>query len=120
VADLVGHPTAVWAVKVSPDGKLAATAGYDGLVKIWDLAGRKLARDLAKRKGWVRSLAFSPDGSRLATGSADYMARLWDARTAQSLIEFKGHTGYVGPVALTGFVAAFAVRGAPGPPKTRQ
>ena len=36
IGDLSGHPTAVWAVKISKDGKLAATAGYDGLVKLWD------------------------------------------------------------------------------------
>ena len=34
IGDLAGHPTAVWAVKASKDGKLAATAGYDGLVKL--------------------------------------------------------------------------------------
>ena len=61
LAELAGHPTAVWAVQVSADGKLAATAGYDGLVKLWDLPGKKLKADLKKHKGWVRSLAFSPD-----------------------------------------------------------
>jgi len=44
--DLAGHPTAVWAIKASNDGKLAATAGYDGLVKLWDLPGRALKADL--------------------------------------------------------------------------
>ena len=67
VGDLAGHPTAVWAVKVSKDGKLAATAGYDGLVKLWDLPARTLRSDLKKHKGWVRSLDFSPDGTMLAT-----------------------------------------------------
>lgn len=38
--ELTGHGTAVWAVKISKDGKLAATAGYDGTVKLWDLPGR--------------------------------------------------------------------------------
>ena len=46
VGELSGHPTAVWAVDVSSDGKLAATAGYDGLVKVWDLQSRKLKADL--------------------------------------------------------------------------
>ena len=66
VADLAGHPTAVWAVKASKDGKLAATAGYDGLVKLWDLPARTLKNDLKKHKGWVRSLDFSADGSKMA------------------------------------------------------
>ncbi|MFO0423061.1 MAG: WD40 repeat domain-containing protein, partial [Planctomycetia bacterium] len=67
VGDMAGHPTAVWALRISKDGKLAATAGYDGLVKLWDYPARTLRSDLKKHKGWVRSLDFSPDGSKLAT-----------------------------------------------------
>jgi hypothetical protein len=81
VGDLAGHPTAVWAVKVSADGKLAATAGYDGLVKLWDLQARTLKHDLKKHKGWVRSLAFSPDGTRLASAGEDGTVVLWDTAT---------------------------------------
>ncbi|BFZ60950.1 1,2-dihydroxy-3-keto-5-methylthiopentene dioxygenase [Saitoella coloradoensis] len=36
---LVGHSNAVWDVKVSGDGRLLASAGADGMVKIWDVAG---------------------------------------------------------------------------------
>ena len=78
VGDLVGHPTSVWAARISKDGSLAATAGYDGLVKVWDVATRASKHDLKKHKGWCRTLDFSPDGKLLATGGEDGNVVLWD------------------------------------------
>ena len=78
IGDFAGHPTAVWSVRISDDGRLAATAGYDGLVKLWDVATRGTKHDLRKHKGWVRSVAFSPDGTRLVSGSLDGAVKLWD------------------------------------------
>ncbi|MBM4020833.1 MAG: WD40 repeat domain-containing protein, partial [Planctomycetes bacterium] len=93
VADFAGHPTAVWAVDISTDGKLAATAGYDGLVKVWDVAARSAKHDLAKHKGWVRSLAFSPDGSRLATAGEDGTVVLWDTASGAEVKTVAAHAG---------------------------
>ncbi len=100
VGELAGHPTAVWAVQVSKDGTRAATAGYDGLVKLWDLPARAAKHDLKKHKGWVRSLAFSPDGTKLATAGEDGLVVLWDATTGQ---EVKAITAHAGPVTAVAF-----------------
>jgi hypothetical protein len=100
VGDLAGHPTAVWAVKVSKDGKLAATAGYDGLVKLWDLPARTLKADLKKHKGWVRSLDFSPDGTMLATAGEDGTVVLWSTADGKEIKTIAAHGG---PVTAVGF-----------------
>jgi Tol biopolymer transport system component len=100
VGDLAGHPTAVWAVKVSKDGKLAATAGYDGLVKLWDLPARTLKHDLKKHKGWVRSLDFSPDGTKLASAGEDGTVVLWNTADGK---EIKAVTAHAGPVTAVAF-----------------
>lgn len=100
VATLAGHPTAVWAVKISQDGKLAATAGYDGLVKLWDYAARTLKSDLKKHKGWVRSLGFSPDGSKLATAGEDGTVVIWNTADGS---EAKTIVAHGGPVAAVEF-----------------
>ena len=100
IGDLSGHPTAVWAVKVSRDGKLAATAGYDGLVKLWDLPARTVKNDLKKHKSWVRSLDFSPDGSRLATAGEDGTVIVWDTANGS---ETKTITAPNGPVTAVTF-----------------
>lgn len=100
IGDLAGHPTAVWAVKVSKDGKLAATAGYDGLVKLWDLPARALKADLKKHKGWVRSLDFSPDGTKLATGGEDGTVVVWDTATNA---EFRAITAHAAATTCLAF-----------------
>lgn len=93
IGELVGHPTAVWAARISGDGRLAATAGYDGLVKIWDMATRQPKHDLRKHKGWVRSVAFSPDGKRLATAGEDGAVVVWDTDTAAEVKAVAAHAG---------------------------
>ena len=100
VGDLTGHPTAVWAVKISKDGKLAATAGYDGLVKLWDLPARTLKHDLKKHKGWARALDFSPDGTKLASAGEDGTVVLWNTADGK---EIKTIAAHAGPVTAVGF-----------------
>lgn len=36
--ELTGHEDAVYAVGISPDGKMAVTGGADKTVRVWDLA----------------------------------------------------------------------------------
>jgi WD40 repeat protein len=75
----------VWDVTFSPDGKLIATGGGDGLVQFWD--GQTLRpRQVPGGPGIVHfadvsCVAFSADGQTLLTGSRDSTARLWDVAT---------------------------------------
>ena len=95
VGNLSGHATAVGAVDTSSDGKLVATAGYDGVVKLWDMQGRKLKADLNQHKGWVRSLAFSPDGAQLATAGEDGNVIVWNTLSGKSVTTVVAHKGPV-------------------------
>lgn len=101
LAGLPGHQTAVWAVDISADGKTVATAGYDGVVKLWDLPGRQHRADLKKQTGWVRSLSFSPDGTRLATAGEDGTVALWDVAKGTLVATVKAHDGPVTAVAYS-------------------
>lgn len=91
IGDFAGHPTAVWCVRQSPDGRLLATAGYDGLVKLWNVASRQSTHDLKKHKGWARAVAFSPNGSRLASAGEDGSVVIWDTANGADVKTIEAH-----------------------------
>jgi WD40 repeat protein len=88
------HEDIVFAVALSPDGRLLATGDRDGLARIWNL-GTGRAVDLNGHEATIRSLAFSPDGRSVVTASDDETGRLWDAANGRSLGELQGHDGPV-------------------------
>jgi WD40 repeat protein len=74
----------VHAVAYRPDGKLLATGGMDGTIRVWDPASGKLVRMLVGNP--VSSLSWSKDGMILAAGSPQpHRTSLWDVDTGRLL-----------------------------------
>ncbi|MBX5468124.1 MAG: hypothetical protein K6U14_11630, partial [Firmicutes bacterium] len=69
----------------TPDGRQIATAGEDGMVKLWRTASLTEARVLERQPDWPLALAFSPDGRRLAIGRYDGTVALVDTTTGRTL-----------------------------------
>jgi hypothetical protein len=97
---LEGHAETIAAVDVSRDGLRAASAAWDGSVRVWDLRGRTIARVLEGHGANVTSVRFSTDGQVLASGGWDGTARLWDPDSGKTLAVLSGHDGNVTAVAL--------------------
>jgi WD40 repeat protein/serine/threonine protein kinase len=95
LATLDGHPGGVRAVAFSPDGARVASAGADGLVKVWDRRPSREVRTLRGHGGAVAAVAFSPDGHRLASGDAGGTIRVWDIAGGGEVVRWRGHTAGV-------------------------
>jgi WD40 repeat protein len=83
------------------DGRMIATAGDNGTVKIWNLQG-ELLKTINAHIGTVEASRFSIDNTQLATSSGDDFTspnqssvRIWNLNTGELLSEFNGHQGSV-------------------------
>jgi WD40 repeat protein len=92
------HGDTINALAVSPNGKLAASAGtgkyvaddkgagkwdYDQLtIRLWEVPSGKLVRSIPVPDGPVLALDFSPDGKFLATGAGKKVF-VWDLATGK-------------------------------------
>ena len=85
VALLSGHEKNVQAIAYAPDGKMLASAGIDGTIRLWNLKMGESMATLTGHNASVSSVAFSPDGKQLVSGGAGGTVRLWSIRTQQQI-----------------------------------
>jgi WD40 repeat protein len=101
VATLAGHNDGVSAVALTPDGRRAFSASYDGTVIVWDVEGAQAVHVLAGHESAVVGVCASADGRICISGSADRTLRVWDADAGRCLRTLTGHHGAVSGVAVT-------------------
>lgn len=75
----LGHPGGVMFLGYAPGGKLLASAGWNGTVKMWSGQDVEAVKPLLvtehKDKAWFAG--FSPDGKTLATAGEDQLVKFW-------------------------------------------
>jgi WD40 repeat protein len=87
---------------VSPNGKLLAVYGNDGILRLCDIATGKqyLAWNCSGERA-CHALAFSPDGRLLASGSWGGKIHVWEVATGKERRSFPGHRGQVHTLAFS-------------------
>lgn len=67
---------AVNALAFSPDGSRLASAGADGLIRVWEVESGEIVLTFEQGAA-VNSVIFSPDGTQLISGGADGRLLFW-------------------------------------------
>jgi WD40 repeat protein len=79
--------TTVRSLAMSPDGKLLAGGGENGVVQFWDTTTGKPAARLTGHGDYVLALAFSADGKLLASGGYNNQVILWEMPAGKKLLD---------------------------------
>ncbi|MEG4800342.1 serine/threonine-protein kinase [Microcoleus sp. ARI1-B5] len=80
----------VWAVAVTPNGRVIVSGNNDGTIHLLHKRHGKVLKVLAAHLGPVWSVAVSPDGRTIASGGADGTIKLWNFYSGQLIRTLDG------------------------------
>jgi guanine nucleotide-binding protein subunit beta-2-like 1 protein len=86
------HTDWISCVRFSPNTQnpIIVSAGWDKLVKVWNLTNCKLKTNHHGHTGFLNTVTVSPDGSLCASGGKDSQAMLWDLNEGKHLYTLDG------------------------------
>ena len=89
--EIVAHENAILDVKISPDGRLLASASSDGSVKLWNFENYKELFSWRDFEGTVESIQFNHNGNRLLVASFNGYLSKWDTHSGNLVEQLKAH-----------------------------
>jgi WD40 repeat protein len=101
VRTLRGHRAAVDGVALSANGRLAVSASYDKMLKVWEVAMGRELRTFTGHGDRMHKIALSTDGRLAVSASDDKTLKVWDMATGCELRTLARHSDWVHGVALS-------------------
>ena len=99
------HHGAIRDAIFSPSEARIATAGGDGVIKIWDPRDGSYVRSYKGHEGEVTRLCYSSDELYLISSGADASIRIWDLATNTLIKILRGHFDVTNCISITGDAA---------------
>lgn len=87
-------------ISFSPDGRLLATTGEDGAVRVWDAYYGTLEGTFPSNMKQGLLVTFSPDGELVYASGNDFTIYSFDVKTGDVVQKFLGHSSWVDQVLL--------------------
>lgn len=86
-------------IRISPSGKLMATGGDDGHLRVWSFPDLAKIHDFATHEKEIDDIDFSPDSARILSISKDKRAIVWDVKKGKKHAElgwtYPTHVKYI-------------------------
>lgn len=95
----VGQP--LYTVCFSPDGKVLATAGQRGVIRVLDAATFRETCSFPAEQGEVNGLGFHPTSGQLVSAGDDGTLRIWDLASRRLVRTIQAHETLAFQVAFT-------------------
>lgn len=89
----------VTALAFAPTGTVLAVADRQ-MVKLFDVAARKLVASWRAHSDIIYDVEFSRDGQRIVTAGGDRLIKVWDTASQKEIATLEGHTAQVLAVAF--------------------
>lgn len=109
VIDLTTHrqiaamvdPRPLKALAISPNGGQVVSAGFDGVIKVWDVEHSSQAAAFKAFLDPIFGLAYSADGRAIAAGGNNRMVGIWNTSNWERVDLLRGHINTVLCVAFS-------------------
>lgn len=99
-----GHTDKVTSISLSPDGRVIASASFDGTIRLLDITTGQTMRELPIKKEALLAVSFSPNGQCIAYVYAvekDYSIHIWNLNKNCHQCVLRGHQGVVRSISFS-------------------
>ncbi|MEX2168342.1 MAG: protein kinase [Pirellulales bacterium] len=94
--------SAIYDFALSPDGTQLAAVGQDAMLRVYDVASKRLLAEINTLQSEVNGVTYFPDGQTIVTSGDDGTLRLWHKLRSQAHKVINAHDGIAFDVAYSG------------------